>query len=47
MRFALAILTALNPAEFTLYSCTDCTGNGITGRIVAYIGAAWRRLTFE
>ncbi len=42
-----ATIYALSPDEFTLYSCTDCTGNGITGRIVAYIGAAWRRLTFE
>lgn len=42
-----ATIYALSPDEFTLYSCTNCTGNGITGRIVAYIGAAWRRLIFE
>lgn len=27
--------------------CTDCTGNGITGRILAFIGGAWRRLKFD
>ena len=38
---------ALTPSESTTYFCTDCTGDGITGRIVTYIGAMWRRLKFE
>lgn len=38
---------ALTPRPGTQYYCTDCSGDGITGRILAYIGAAWRRLTFE
>lgn len=38
---------ATTPAEGTMVHCNDCTGNGITGRIIAYIGAAWRRLNFE
>lgn len=42
-----ASIYALTPTVGTQYYCTNCTGNGITGRIVAYIGAAWRRLTFE
>lgn len=42
-----ATIYALTPAPGTQYYCTDCTGNGITGRIVAYIGAAWRRLQFD
>lgn len=42
-----ATIYALTPTLGTQYYCTDCTGNGITGRIVAYIGAAWRRLLFE
>jgi len=40
-------LYALTPTNGTLAFCNNCTGSGITGRIVAYIGAAWRRLTFE
>lgn len=42
-----ATIYALTPTPGTQYYCSNCTGNGITGRIVAYIGAAWRRLTFE
>ena len=42
-----ATIYALTPAEGTSYFCTDCTGDGITGRIVTYIGAMWRRLKFE
>ena len=38
---------ALTPAEGTFQFCTDCTGNGITGRLLGYIGAAWRRFTIE
>jgi len=42
-----AFIYSLAPSKPALVFCSDCTGNGITGRIVAYIGAAWRRLTFE
>lgn len=42
-----ASIYALTPTLGTQYYCTDCTGNGITGRIVAYIAAAWKRLNFE
>lgn len=42
-----ATIYALTPSTGTQYYCTDCTGNGITGRIVAFIGAAWRRLKFD
>lgn len=42
-----ATIYTLTPDNGTQYYCTDCSGNGITGRIVAFIGAAWRRLTFE
>lgn len=42
-----ATIYALTPTLGTQYYCTNCTGNGITGRIVAYIASAWRRLTFE
>lgn len=38
---------ALTPAAGTFQYCTDCTGNGITGRLLGYIGAAWRRFTIE
>lgn len=34
------------PAGGIVY-CNNCTGNGITGRLLAYIASAWRRLTFE
>jgi hypothetical protein len=42
-----ANIYASTPAEFTTMFCSDCSGDGITGRIVAYIGAAWRRLKFD
>lgn len=42
-----ATIYALTPTLGAQYYCNNCTGNGITGRIVAYIGAAWRRLIFE
>lgn len=42
-----ASIYALTPMAGTQYYCTDCSGNGITGRIVAFIGSAWRRLLFE
>lgn len=34
------------PAGGIVY-CNNCTGNGITGRLLAYIASAWRRITFE
>jgi hypothetical protein len=40
-------LYAITPANGTLAYCNNCTGSGVTGRIVAYIGAAWRRLQFD
>ena len=38
---------AQTPLTGTMYYCTDCSGNGITGRILAFIGGLWRRLNFE
>lgn len=38
---------ATTPAEFTIRSCSDCSGNGITGRLLAFIASAWRRITIE
>lgn len=42
-----ATIYALTPTKNATVYCNNCTGNGITGRIVAYIGAAWRRLLFD
>ncbi len=39
-----ATIYATTPAVGTTYMCTDCSGSGITGRIVSYYGAAWRRI---
>ena len=36
---------ALTPAKPIQYYCTNCTGNGFTGHVIAYIGSAWRRLS--
>lgn len=33
--------------DFTLLSCSDCTGNGVVGRVLLYVQGVWRRLTFE
>lgn len=38
---------AKTPANGTFEYCTNCTGNGITGRLLGYIGSAWRRFTIE
>lgn len=38
---------AISPPSGTIIFCSDCSGNGITGRILAFIDAAWRRLSFE
>lgn len=42
-----ATIYALTPANGTTYYCSDCSGSGVTGRIVSFFGAAWRRLTFN
>jgi len=33
------------PTVATTFFCNNCAGSGITGRIVSYIGGAWRRLS--
>lgn len=38
---------ATTPADFTIRSCSDCSGNGVLGRLLIFIDSAWRRLTFE
>ena len=38
---------ALTPTKNATVYCSDCTGNGIVGRILSYIGSAWRRLSFN
>lgn len=42
-----ATLYATSAANGTLRYCSDCTSNGITGKLVMYIAAMWRRLAFE
>ncbi len=40
---------AITPSgdKVTFAFCNNCTGGGVTGRILAYFGAAWRRLNFD
>ena len=38
---------ALSPANGTMTYCNNCTGSGVTGRVVVFINSAWRRLTFN
>ena len=38
---------ALTPANGTMTYCNNCTGSGVTGRVVVFINSAWRRLTFN
>jgi hypothetical protein len=38
---------AFTPAAGTFQYCTDCTGNGIVGRLLGYIGGLWRRFSIE
>jgi len=38
---------ALTPTPGTQYFCNNCTGGGITGRVVYYAGGAWRRIPIE
>jgi len=42
-----ATIYALTPANGTTYFCSDCSGDGVTGRIVSYFGSLWRRLKFD
>lgn len=42
-----ATIYALTPANGTTYFCSNCSGDGITGRIVSYFGSLWRRLKFD
>lgn len=39
-----ATIYATTPAAGTTYTCTDCSGTGVTGRIVYYMDSAWRRV---
>ncbi len=39
-----ATIYATTPTVGTTYLCTNCSGSGITGRIVSYYGSAWRRI---
>lgn len=38
---------SLTPSNGTQVYCTDCTGSGVTGRVLAYIGSAWRRFNID
>lgn len=38
---------AKTPPNGTFEYCTNCSGNGITGRLLGYIASAWRRFTIE
>jgi hypothetical protein len=40
-------IASFTPSNGTQVFCNNCTGNGITGRILAFIGGIWRRLNFE
>ena len=42
-----ATLYATSAENGTIRYCSDCTSNGITGKLVMYIAAMWRRLAFE
>lgn len=42
-----ATIYATTPAAGTTYYCSNCSGSGVTGRIVSYIGSLWRRLRFD
>jgi len=42
-----ATIYALTPTKNATVYCSNCTGNGIVGRTLQYIGAAWRRLKFD
>lgn len=40
-------LYALTPSKPTVAICTNCSGSGVAGRVLAYIAGAWRRIKFE
>lgn len=42
-----ATLYATTPYDGTIRYCSDCTSNGITGKLVMRLGSMWRRLAFE
>ncbi|MFN8322173.1 MAG: hypothetical protein U0T74_05895 [Chitinophagales bacterium] len=42
-----ATIYATTPTPGTTYYCNNCSGNGVTGRLVCYIGSLWRRLKFD
>lgn len=42
-----ATIYAITPTPGTTYYCSNCSGNGVTGRIVCFIGSLWRRLSFQ
>jgi hypothetical protein len=42
-----ATIYSTTPAAGTTYYCSNCSGSGVTGRIVSYIGSLWRRLSFD
>lgn len=42
-----ATIYALTPAAGTTFTCTNCSGSGITGRVVYYMGGAWRRVSIS
>jgi hypothetical protein len=46
-RDSLDIYSLTSMPSGTQVYCTDCTGNGTIGKILAYIGGAWRRLLFD
>jgi hypothetical protein len=46
-RDSVNIYSLTSMPDGTQVYCYDCTGNGITGRILAFIGNAWRRLKFD
>lgn len=44
---SVSIYLAGTPPNGRTFYCTDCSGDGLTGRIVSYIAGAWRRLKFD
>ena len=42
-----ATIYRLVPTAGATFYCTNCTGSGVTGRLVSYFGSAWRRLKYD
>lgn len=42
-----ASIYRLVPTAGATFYCSNCTGTGVTGRVVTYIGGAWRRLKYD